>query len=95
MATLARAHRQIADPVPFQPPTALVFYRTDPRIPLKPDQAAESLTNFLARCRAEMTIALRTMGASPHCRSGARDLCALDPEIARLAHVPYAGNPVG
>ena len=95
IAMFALAHRQIADALPFHPPTDLVFYRADPRIPLKPDQAAESLTNFLASCRAEMTIALRTMGHRRITELGPRDLCALDPEIARLAYVPYAGDPVG
>ena len=94
-AMFALAHRQISSALPFHPPTDLVFYRADPKIPLKRDQAAESLTNFLESCRAEMTIALRTMGHRRITDLGPRDLCALDPEMARLTHVPYAGDPVG
>ncbi len=95
IAMFALAHRQISDAIPFHPPTDLVFYRADPKIPLKRDQAALSLTNFLESCRAEMVIALRTMGHRRIADLSPRDLCALDPEIARLARVPYAGDPVG
>ncbi len=95
IAMFALAHRQITDAVPFHPPTDLVFYRAEPRIPLNLDQASQSLTNFLESCRAEMTIALRTMGHQSVSQLSPRDLCALDPEVARLARVPYAGDPEG
>lgn len=95
IAMFALAHRQITDALPFHPPTDLVFYRAEPRIPLNLEQASQSLTNFLESCRAEMTIALRTMGHQRITQLSPRDLCALDPDIARLAHVPYAGDPAG
>jgi hypothetical protein len=89
------AHRQISSALPFHPPADVVFYRADPKIPLNRDQAAESLTHFLESCRAERTIALRTMGHRRITDLGPRDPCALEPEMARRARVPYAGDPVG
>ena len=71
-----------------------MFYRADPRIPLTLDQAAKGLTNCLASCRAEMTMALKIMGHHPMADLGIVT-CALDPKIAQLAHVPYAGDPAG
>ena len=93
IAMFALAHRQITQSVPLYPPTDLVFYRAEPRIDLDVEEGAKGLANFLESARQEMTIALRTMGhASVHDLSPA-DLCALDPTIARIADVAYAGAP--
>jgi len=95
IAMFALAHQQITQTVPFLPPTDLVFYRAEPKVPLDVDRATLGLTNFLESCRAEMTIALRTMGHRSISELGPDDLCALDPEIARMTGVPYAGAPAG
>jgi glutamate synthase domain-containing protein 2 len=95
IAMFALAHPQITETVPLLPPTDLVFYRASPKVPLDVDRAATALTNFLESCRAEMTIALRTMGHRSVRDLSERDLCALDPEIARVTRLPYAGDPVG
>jgi glutamate synthase domain-containing protein 2 len=95
IAMFAVAHRQITESVPMFPPTDLVFYRANPRIPLRVDDGAHGLFNFLESCRREMTIALRTMGKRSVRELGPRDLCALDPVIARITGVDYAGDSPG
>jgi glutamate synthase domain-containing protein 2 len=92
-ALFAIAHPQITRTVPFYPPTDLVFYRSRPQIPLDVDAAAAALANYLESCRAEMEIALRTMGKASLCELGPDDLVALDEGVARLAEVRYVGEP--
>lgn len=91
IAMFALAHKQITEAVPLHPPTDLVFYRAQPRIRLDPSRAAQGLINFLESCRKEMAIALRTLGHTRLAELSPEDLCALDPEIARVARVHYAG----
>ena len=93
IAMFALAHYQITKAVPFYPPTDLVFYRANPKIPLDLDKAALGLHHFLESCRKEMEIAIRTMGhTSVHDLSKA-DLCALDPVISQISGCHYAGSP--
>lgn len=92
VAMFALAHPQITRTVPFLPPTDLVFYRSRPQIPLDVDRAARALVNFLRSCEEEMAVALRTMGHLRVADLGPDDLCALDPEVARVCGVRYAGD---
>ncbi len=89
----ALAHPQIARTVPFLPPTDLVFYRANPRIRLRVDEAAIALTRFFESCRCEMELALRAMGYDDVKSLTRKDVCAVDPEVAALAHVRYAAEP--
>ncbi|HVB11077.1 MAG TPA: FMN-binding glutamate synthase family protein [Bacillota bacterium] len=91
-AMFAIAHPQITATVPFHPPTDLVFYRSHPQIPLDVDAAAQALANYLASCRAEMEIALRTMGRSSLHELSPSDLVAMDEGVARLADVRFVGD---
>jgi glutamate synthase domain-containing protein 2 len=91
IAMFAVAHRQITKAVPFFPPTDLVFYRSRPHLPLDPEQGARGLANFLESCRREMTIAMRAMGKRRLADLTPKDLTALDPVIADLTALPYAG----
>lgn len=93
IAMFALAHRQITASIPFYPPTDLVFYRAHPRIPLDVDRAADGLVNFLASCRKEMALALKTMGHTRVEDLSPADLCALDPVMAEVTGVRYAGRP--
>ncbi|MCY0864444.1 MAG: FMN-binding glutamate synthase family protein [Sulfobacillus sp.] len=93
IAMFALAHYQITEAVPLYPPTDLVFYRAHPRIPLDVEKAARGLSNFLESCRTEMTIAIRTMGHTSVHQLTPEDLSSLDPEIARITGVRYAGHP--
>ncbi len=89
----ALAHYQITDAVPFYPPTDLVFYRAQPRIPLDVDKAARGVHNFLESCRQEMAIAIRTMGHRSVHELSMADLSALDPDIASITGCHYSGHP--
>ncbi len=93
IAMFALAHYQITEAVPMDPPTDLVFYRANPKIPLDLDRAALGLHHFLESCRKEMEIAIRTAGhTSVHDLSMA-DLSSLDPTIADITGCHYAGTP--
>lgn len=89
----AMAHPQIGQTVPFLPPTDLVFYRSNPRVPLRVDEASVALSRFFESCRREMEMALRAMGYDDVHALSKRDVCAVDPEVAALAHVRYAAEP--
>lgn len=88
----ALAHKQITRTVPMLPPTDLVFYRANPHIPLDTELAAQGVVNFLTSCRKEMEIAIRTMGYTNVLDLKPSDLSALDPEIARITGVHFAGD---
>jgi len=92
IAMFALAHKQITDTVPLYPPTDLVFYRAQPKLPLDVRSASEGLYNFLESCRKEMTLALRTMGVKNVHDMSAQDLCSLDPTIARITGLRFAGD---
>jgi glutamate synthase domain-containing protein 2 len=93
IAMFAIAHYQITQAVPWYPPTDLVFYRSRPRLPLDVTKGARGLHHFLESCRAEMTLSLRTMGRRRISDLSRQDLCALDPAIARMTGIHYAGEP--
>ncbi|PSR22450.1 MAG: FMN-binding glutamate synthase family protein [Sulfobacillus acidophilus] len=93
IAMFALAHYQITQAVPFFPPTDLVFYRSQPKIPLDLERAALGVYHFLESCRKEMEISLRAMGHTAISQLGPDDLCALDPEIAKITDCHYAGTP--
>lgn len=95
IAMFALAHHQITESVPLYPPTDLVFYRANPRIPLNVEQGALGLSNFLESVRKEMTVALRTMGLTSIQDLTPDYLCALDPRVAEAAGVAYAGLSPG
>lgn len=93
IAMFALAHYQITKAVPFYPPTDLVFYRSQPKIPLDPEKAALGLYHFLESCRKEMEIAIRTAGHTSVRDLSLADLCALDRDIADITGAHYAGFP--
>lgn len=93
IAMFAIAHYQITKAVPFYPPTDLVFYRAQPKIPLNVEKGAEGLHHFLESCRQEMEIAIRAMGHRCVRDLSMRDLSSLDPVIAEITGCRYAGMP--
>lgn len=93
IAMFALAHYQVTKAVPFYPPTDLVFYRAEPKIPLDMELAAKGVHHFLESCRKEMEIAIRTAGHTRVHDLTPKDLCALDSDVARVTGVHYAGWP--
>lgn len=93
IAMFALAHYQITTAVPLYPPTDLVFYRAEPKLPLDIDKAAKGLHNFLESCRKEMEIAIRTMGHTSVRDLSLKDLASLDRNIAAITGCHYAGEP--
>jgi glutamate synthase domain-containing protein 2 len=89
----ALAHPQIAQAVPFYPPTSLVFYRSRPAIPLDVDRASQALVNFFRSCQREMEVALRAMGHDSVKKLTRRDVCALDPDVAVRTGLHYSADP--
>lgn len=92
IAMFALAHYQVTTAVPFYPPTDLVFYRAEPRLPLDVDKASQGLYNFLESCRKEMEVAIRAMGHTTIRDLSMNDICALDQEVANFTGCRYAGH---
>jgi len=93
IAMFALAHYQITTAVPFYPPTDLVFYRAEPKLPLDIEKATHGLHNFLESCRKEMEISIRAMGHTSVQDLSMQDLSSLDREIAEITGCHYAGQP--
>lgn len=94
IAMFALAHYQVTKAVPMYPPTDLVFYRAQPKLPLDVDRAALGLHHFLESCRKEMEISLRAMGHRSVRKLSMSDISALDPRVADITGCHYAGTPL-
>lgn len=92
VALFAIAHPQIVRTLPFYPPTDLVFYRAHPAFALDPQSGADALHRFLMSCKAEMEIAIRTLGHHSVRELSPRDLVALEKDVAAWADLPYVGD---
>lgn len=92
IAMFALAHKQITSAVPFYPPTDLVFYRAQPKIPLDVELASQGVMNFMESCRKEMSVAIRTLGHRSVHELSPNDLISLDRDIAKLTGLPFAGD---
>lgn len=89
-AVMAMIHTQMVETAPLEPPTQLALYSGRLKTELDIDLAAESLTNYLNSCVAEMTLGVVALGKEALSAVDRQDLCALTPQAADLTGVELA-----
>ncbi len=90
-AIMAMISPEMLKAIPTEPPTQLVLHSGRMRDRFDPDQAAESLVNFLKLSVKEMDQVMYALGKSDMRDLNREDLCCLDPWMARALNVAYAG----
>ncbi|MGI6038006.1 MAG: FMN-binding glutamate synthase family protein [Limnochordia bacterium] len=91
----AIAHQQIFLPLPWEPPTTLVYYTGRYKKRLNVKKAAQGLTNFLKACTAEMAIGVQALGKDSLRAVDKHDLVCLDERTAQITGVKLAWEPNG
>ncbi|NLW58796.1 MAG: FMN-binding glutamate synthase family protein [Firmicutes bacterium] len=89
-AVMAMIHTQMVETSPFEPPTQLVLYSGRLKDKLDIDRAAQSLTNYLNSCVAEMVLGAVALGKNSLAEVNRDDLCALTPAVAEITGVELA-----
>ncbi|ADG81857.1 FMN-binding glutamate synthase family protein [Thermincola potens] len=93
IALFAMSHTQVLKPIPFEPPTQLVYY--DGKYADKFDIAsgAKNLAKFLKSCNDELIEGIRALGKTSVGEVNKDDLIALDDITAKGVGVPLAYEP--
>ncbi|NLM36949.1 MAG: FMN-binding glutamate synthase family protein, partial [Firmicutes bacterium] len=89
-AVMAMIHTQMVETSPFEPPTQLVLYSGRLKDQLDIDRAAQSLTNYLNSCIAEMVLGAVALGKKALSEVDRHDLCALTSAVAEITGVELA-----
>ncbi|MDI3257372.1 MAG: FMN-binding glutamate synthase family protein [Kyrpidia sp.] len=91
-ALYAVTHGQLQRALPFEPPTELVLMTGRRTGAFDPVEGARALAMYLKSCVDEMAMGIRAMGKASLKEVSSADLFALDPEVARVAGIRYAGD---
>lgn len=84
---LALAHNQLAQIVPWEPPTTLVYYNSPAKTQLNIGQAASSVANVLTSMVLEMEETMRSLGKTSFKDFSYDDFVALDSITTELTGV--------
>lgn len=79
--------------MPQSPAPQLALYDGEYKDSFNVDEGSQHLANFLNSCKAEMVMALQAMGKSSIRLLGREDLVSIDPGLAKVLHLGYAGEP--
>lgn len=93
IALFAVSHTQVLKPLPFEPPTQLVWYDGKYADDFDVDTGAKSLAKFLQSCREELVEGIRALGKTDIKKVTKGDLFALDEFTAKGVGVPFAYEP--
>lgn len=95
VALLAALHTQINKALPDKPAPQLAFYTGRLADELDVQEAADDLAHFLQSARKEMQLTAYSLGKTSLADIGRHDLCSVDPWLAQVCRVDYAGFPPG
>ncbi|MBX6377886.1 MAG: FMN-binding glutamate synthase family protein [Clostridia bacterium] len=93
IALLATLHTQMTKAAPFEPAVQAVLYTGRFHEDFDVEEGARDLANFLTSCVREMELATYALGKSAFQQLGRDDLCTVDPLLARMCRIDYAGLP--
>ncbi len=92
-ALLAISHTPVAQLLPWEPPTQLVYATGKHKDSFCPKQGATDLYHFLMSCVDEMILGTRTLGKQSLAAIDRNDLMSYDPQVAQTAGIDYMGTP--
>lgn len=89
IAALTMVHTQITKPIPWEPPTGLIYHGGKEEAKYNPELGAKHFSNYLGSCVAEMRRIARSLGKRSLRELSKKDLVAIDPLYAAMAGVEY------
>ncbi|MGI5851721.1 MAG: FMN-binding glutamate synthase family protein [Caldicoprobacterales bacterium] len=93
IALFAVSHPQLNKPLPFEPPTTLIWYNAHYSRYFDIAQGAKSLNNFLEACYLEIADGVRGLGKTSFAQVSREDLVAIDELVAKGCGIPMAYQP--
>jgi methylamine---glutamate N-methyltransferase subunit C len=90
----ALSHSQSVKPLPFEPPTQMVWYNGKFANQFNIQKGADAAYRFLYSSTEEMKMALRAMGKTSLKELTRDDLVTYDKDLAQDAHIPYTFHPL-
>lgn len=87
------AHTQSLDPLPFEPPTQVVWNQGKFKDQFKIDEGTQSAEKFLTASIEEMKMALRAMGKRSLKELSKKDLVSYDELTAKMLRIPFSFEP--
>ncbi|MBS4021014.1 MAG: FMN-binding glutamate synthase family protein [Dethiobacter sp.] len=93
IAIFAMSHIQVIKPLPFEPPTQLVWYKAKYSGKFNVDQGAKALHRFLISCKEEMDEAIKALGKTAIKEVNREDLMALTELAAKGCQLPMVYEP--
>lgn len=89
----AMSHSQSLTPLPFEPPTQVVWYNGKLKDQFNIEEGTKAAEKFLIASTEEMKTALRAMGKRSLKELSRKDLVSYDELTARMAGVPFSFEP--
>jgi glutamate synthase domain-containing protein 2 len=93
IALFAVSHSQLDKPLPYEPPTTLVWYNSHYSHDLNIAKGAKSLNNFLEASHLEIAEGVRGLGKTSYNQVSRDDLISIDETVAKGCGVPMAYQP--
>jgi glutamate synthase domain-containing protein 2 len=93
IALVALLQTQMAKAIPTEPPVQIPLYLGKFKEDLDVEEGAEHLAKFLKSCVDEMKQVAYTLGKTDLAQLNRRDLVSVDPNLAEVLHIDYAGFP--
>lgn len=89
----AVSHNQNTKPMPFEPPTQVVWNQGKFKNEFQTEEGAEGAERFLTASTEEMKVALRAMGKKSLKELSRKDLVSYDKDTAQLIGIPFTFDP--
>lgn len=86
-ALFAIGHEQILKPLPFEPPTQIVWYDGKFEDKFDPKLGAKNLDKYLKSCNEEIIYGIMALGKTSITQVNKEDLVALDESIAKALNI--------
>lgn len=93
IALVAMLQTQMAKAIPTEPPVQMALYLGKFKEDLDVEEGAEHLAKFLKSCVDEMKQVAYALGKTDLAQFNRRDLVCMDPNLAKVLQVDYAGFP--
>ncbi len=93
IALFAISHTQVLKPLPFEPPTELIWYKARYAKKFNVNEGAKALHNFLIACKEEIDEAIKSLGKTSLKEVNREDLMALTELVAKGCRIPMAYEP--
>jgi glutamate synthase domain-containing protein 2 len=93
IALVAMMQTQMAKAIPTEPPSQIPLYLGKFKEDLNVEEGAEHLAKFLKSCVDEMKQVSYALGKTDLAQLNRRDLVSVDPHLAEVIGIDYAGFP--